>query len=115
MAKQEIKLIANNKKAHHDYFLEEKYEAGVELHGTEVKSLRMGKCSIKEAFVRIEKGEVIIYGMHILLGDILSLVVEFFTFCKSDLYFHKASLEINFHRDKRIALLCNLADKFADL
>ena len=76
MAKQEIKLIANNKKAHHDYFLEEKYEAGVELHGTEVKSLRMGKCSIKEAFVRIE---------------------------------------INFHRDKRIALLCNLADKFADL
>ena len=54
MAKQEIKLIANNKKAHHDYFLEEKYEAGVELHGTEVKSLRMGKCSIKEAFVRIE-------------------------------------------------------------
>ena len=65
MAKQEIKLIANNKKAYHDYFLEEKYEAGVELHGTEVKSLRMGKCSIKEAFVRIEKGEVIIYGMHI--------------------------------------------------
>ena len=65
MAKQEIKLIANNKKAHHDYFLEEKYEAGVELHGTEVKSLRMGKCSIKEAFVRIEKGEVIIYGMRI--------------------------------------------------
>ena len=65
MAKQEINLIANNKKAHHDYFLEEKYEAGVELHGTEVKSLRMGKCSIKEAFVRIEKGEVIIYGMHI--------------------------------------------------
>ena len=65
MAKQEIKLIANNKKAHHDYFLEEKYEAGVELHGTEVKSLRMGKCSIKEAFVRIENGEVIIYGMHI--------------------------------------------------
>ena len=52
---------------------------------------------------------------HILPGDILSLVVEFFTFCKSDLYFHKASLEINLHRDKRIALLCNLADKFADL
>ena len=65
MAKQEIKLIANNKKAHHDYFLEEKYEAGIELHGTEVKSLRMGKCSIKEAFVRIEKGEVFVYGMHI--------------------------------------------------
>ena len=48
MAKDEKKLIANNKKAYHDYFLEEKYEAGVELHGTEVKSLRMGKCSIKE-------------------------------------------------------------------
>ncbi len=59
------KLIANNKKAYHDYFLEEKYEAGIELHGTEVKSLRMGKCSIKESFVRIDNGEVIIYGMHI--------------------------------------------------
>ena len=59
------KLIANNKKARHDYFLEELYEAGVSLHGTEVKSLRMGKCSIKESFVRIENGEVIVYGMHI--------------------------------------------------
>ena len=59
------KLIANNKKARHDYFLEELYEAGISLHGTEVKSLRMGKCSIKEAFVRIENGEVIVYGMHI--------------------------------------------------
>ena len=59
------KLIDNNKKARHDYFLEELYEAGVSLHGTEVKSLRMGKCSIKEAFVRIENGEVIVYGMHI--------------------------------------------------
>ena len=65
MAKTEKKLIANNKKAWHDYFLEERFEAGIELHGTEVKSLRMGKCSIKEAFVRIEKGEVVIYGMHI--------------------------------------------------
>ena len=60
-----IKLIANNKKARHDYFIEETYEAGISLHGTEVKSLRMGKCSIKEAFVRVEKGEVYIYGMHI--------------------------------------------------
>ena len=59
------KLIANNKKARHDYFLEELYETGVCLHGTEVKSLRMGKCSIKESFVRIEKGEVFIYGMHV--------------------------------------------------
>ena len=59
------KLIANNKKAYHDYFIEETYEAGIALHGTEVKSLRMGKCSIKESFVRIEKGEVFIYGMHV--------------------------------------------------
>lgn len=58
-------LIANNKKAYHDYFIEDKYEAGVSLAGTEVKSLRMGKCSIKESFVRIEKGEVFIYGMHV--------------------------------------------------
>ena len=65
MSKDAIKLIANNKKAYHDYFLEEKYEAGIELHGTEVKSLRMGKCSIKESFVRIQNGEVYIYGMHI--------------------------------------------------
>ncbi len=60
-----IKLIANNKKAYHDYYIEEKYEAGLSLHGTEVKSLRMGKCSIKEAYVRIEDGEIFIYGMHI--------------------------------------------------
>lgn len=67
MAKEasNFKLIANNKKARHDYFLEETFEAGVELHGTEVKSLRQGHCSIKEAFVHIENGEVIIYGMHI--------------------------------------------------
>ena len=65
MAKEAKKLIANNKKVYHDYFLEEKYEAGVALAGTEVKSLRMGKCSIKEAFIRIENEEVFIYGMHI--------------------------------------------------
>lgn len=59
------RLIANNKKAYHDYFIEETYEAGIALHGTEVKSLRMGKCSIKESFVKIEKEEVFIYGMHI--------------------------------------------------
>ena len=58
------KLIANNKKAFHDYFIEDTYEAGIALAGTEVKSLRMGKCSIKEAFVRIENGEVWIYGMN---------------------------------------------------
>lgn len=63
--KESIKLIANNKKAFHDYFIDEKYEAGIGLFGTEVKSIRMGKCSIKEAFIRIEKGEVYITGMHI--------------------------------------------------
>lgn len=65
MGKDSIKLIANNKKARHEYFLEELYEAGISLHGTEVKSLRQGKCSIKEAFIHIENGEVIIYGMNI--------------------------------------------------
>ena len=65
MGKDSIKLIANNKKAYHDYFIDETYEAGVSLHGTEVKSVRMGKCSVKEAFVRIENGEVIAYGFHI--------------------------------------------------
>lgn len=65
MSKESKKLIANNKKAYHEYFLEEKYEAGIALHGTEAKSLRMGKCSIKEAFIKIENDEVIIYQMHI--------------------------------------------------
>jgi len=65
MGKGTVKLIANNKKAFHDYFIEDKYEAGISLAGTEVKSLRMGKCSVKESFIRIENGEVIIYGMHI--------------------------------------------------
>ncbi|MCM1552727.1 MAG: SsrA-binding protein SmpB [Butyrivibrio sp.] len=66
MAKNEPqKLIANNKKAYHDYFIDETYEAGVALHGTEVKSMRMGKCSIKESFIRIENGEVFVYGMHV--------------------------------------------------
>lgn len=60
MAKTEVKLVANNKKAYHDYFILEKYEAGIVLHGTEVKSLRMGKCSIKEAFIRVENGEICI-------------------------------------------------------
>ena len=65
MGKTSIKLIANNKKAYHDFFIEDTFEAGISLHGTEVKSLRMGKCNIKEAFVRIENGEVFVYGMHI--------------------------------------------------
>lgn len=65
MSKESVKLIANNKKAYFDYFIEDTFEAGVVLHGTEVKSLRMGKCSIKESFIRIENGEVFVYGMHI--------------------------------------------------
>ena len=64
-SKENVKLIANNKKAYHEYFIEEKYEAGISLAGTEVKSLRMGKCSIKESFIAIENREVFIYGMHI--------------------------------------------------
>ena len=63
--KESQKLIANNKKAYHDFFIDETYESGIALHGTEVKSMRMGKCSIKEAFVRIEDGEVFVYGMHV--------------------------------------------------
>ncbi len=64
--KESSRLIANNKKAFHDYFIDESYECGIELVGTEVKSLRMGKCSIKEAWVRIDdRGEVWVYGMNI--------------------------------------------------
>ena len=63
--KDRIKMVANNKKAYHDYFIDEKYEAGIELFGTEVKSVRMGKCSVKGAFVKIENGQVYVYGMHI--------------------------------------------------
>ena len=63
--KESQKLIANNKKAYHDFFIDETYDCGIALHGTEVKSMRMGKCSIKEAFVRIEDGEVFVYGMHV--------------------------------------------------
>lgn len=63
--KETQKLIANHKKAYHDYFIEESYEAGIALHGTEVKSMRMGKCSVKESFIRIENGEIFVYGMHV--------------------------------------------------
>ena len=63
--KESQKLIANNKKAYHDFFIDETYECGIALHGTEVKSMRMGKCSIKGGFVRIEDGEVFVYGMHV--------------------------------------------------
>ena len=60
-----FKLVANNKKAYFDYFIEDKWEAGIALYGTEVKSIRMGKASIKESYIKIENGEVFIYGMHI--------------------------------------------------
>ena len=65
MGKDSVKLIANNKRAYHDYFIEDTYEAGIALAGTEVKSLRMGKCSVKESFIRVNKGEVFVYNMHI--------------------------------------------------
>jgi len=65
MAREGMKLVANNKKAYHEYFIEDKYEAGMELHGTEVKAMRLGKCSVKEAFVKVERHEVFVYGMHI--------------------------------------------------
>lgn len=65
MGKRQKKLVANNKKARHDYFIEEVYEAGIVLTGTEIKSVRAGKVSLKESFAKIEKGEMIIYGMNI--------------------------------------------------
>ena len=65
MSKEAVKQIANNKKAYHDYFIEDTYEAGIALAGTEVKSLRMGKCSLKESYIQIKKGECLIHGMHI--------------------------------------------------
>ena len=63
--KSAVRLVANNKKAYHDYFIEEKYECGIELFGTEVKSIRMGKVSIKEAYVAVSGGEAWIEGMNI--------------------------------------------------
>lgn len=63
--KKSIKLAANNKKAYHDYFVEETYEAGIVLTGTEIKSIRLGKVSIKEAYAKIINGEVIVLGMNI--------------------------------------------------
>lgn len=59
------RLIAQNKKAYHNYFIEQTYQAGISLVGTEVKSMRLGKCSLKESFIKIENGEAVIYNMHI--------------------------------------------------
>lgn len=61
----QIKVIANNRRASHDYFLEEKLEAGIVLQGTEVKSLRQGKVNLRDSFARVENGEVFLYDMHI--------------------------------------------------
>ncbi len=65
MAKRERKNITVNKKARHDYFIEETYEAGIVLTGTEIKSIRQGKVNIRESYVRVRRGEAIIIGMHI--------------------------------------------------
>ncbi len=65
LSKDSVKMVANNKKARFDYFIEDTFEVGIVLHGTEVKSLRMGKCSVKESFIRADKGELFIYNMHI--------------------------------------------------
>ena len=66
MPKREgIKIVAQNRKARHDYFVEESLEAGLALHGTEVKSLRQGKCNLKDCFALVKDGEVFVHGMHI--------------------------------------------------
>lgn len=65
MSKESVRLVANNKKAYHDYFIEDTYEAGIALVGTEVKSIRMGQCSVKEAYIKINGNEVYLYGMHV--------------------------------------------------
>lgn len=65
MGKRQRKLVANNKKARHDYFIEDTYEAGIVLTGTEIKSVRAGKVSIKESYAKVENGEMFIYGMNI--------------------------------------------------
>lgn len=65
MGKENILLIANNKKAYHDFFIEEKYECGIVLYGTEIKSIRQGKVSIKEAYVSVDHGEAFVEGMNI--------------------------------------------------
>ncbi|MBE3568910.1 MAG: SsrA-binding protein SmpB [Bacillales bacterium] len=65
MPKGEGKVVAQNKKARHDYFIEETYEAGIVLQGTEIKSIRAGRVNLKDSFARIQKGEVFLHNMHI--------------------------------------------------
>ena len=62
---ESIKILAQNRKARHDYFIEESFEAGIELKGTEVKSIRMGKCNLKDSYAQAVGGEMLVYGMHI--------------------------------------------------
>ena len=62
---QGIKLVAENRKARHDYFIEETYECGIELKGTEVKSMRLGQVNLKESFAHVKDGEMLVEGMHI--------------------------------------------------
>jgi SsrA-binding protein len=63
--KKDIKIIAQNKRARHDYFVLDSWEAGIELKGTEVKSMRMGKCNLKDCYAQVVNGEMLVYGMHI--------------------------------------------------
>ena len=63
--KEELKTVAQNRKARHDYFVEESFECGLELRGTEVKSIRLGKCNLKDSYASVEKGEMWVHGMHI--------------------------------------------------
>ncbi len=65
MAQKQTKLVSNNKKAYHEYFIEETYEAGIVLTGTEIKSVRSGGVSLTESFAKVDNGEVWVYGMHI--------------------------------------------------
>ena len=114
MKTEGIKLVANNKKAYHDYFIEEKYEAGLVLHGTEVKSLRMGKCSIKEAFIRIEKGEVYIYGMHISPYEKGNIFNNLFGICRlsTEIIDFVLDFEININIIVLIIFFCeNVSDQ----
>lgn len=65
MSKESVKIVANNKKAYHEYFVLEKFEAGIELVGTEVKSIRAGRVNLKESWCMIKNGEIFVNGMHI--------------------------------------------------
>lgn len=65
MAKEGIKIISQNKKARHDYFIEQSFETGIELYGTEVKSIRQGNINLKDSYAMVDKGQVYIYNMHI--------------------------------------------------